>query len=236
MLQLENVRYEVDENGRKKTILKDISFTVDAGEVVAITGHNGGGKTTIARVIAGIVKPSAGRVLFKGEDITEVSVTDRAKKGVAYAFQQPVNFKGLMVRDLLMAASGKDDIDNQCNILSEVGLCARDYIDRAFDASLSGGEKKRLELATVLAREAELNVFDEPEAGIDLWSFDALVELFRKRKGAVVIITHQQKILEVADRIIVVNDSEISEIGKSADVLSRLSLDSGRCARLTERR
>ena len=192
MLRLENVSYVVEESGVKKTILNKINLDLDE-RVVAFTGPNGGGKSTLAKVIAGIIQPTEGRIYLDGEDITELSVTERAKKGISYAFQQPVRFKGLTVRDLINIAAGKPiKVAEACSYLSEVGMCARDYIDREVNASLSGGELKRIEIATILARSTKLSLFDEPEAGIDLWSFNNLIKVFEKMhektKGNILII------------------------------------------------
>lgn len=230
-LELRNISYRVGD----KTILDNIDIQVQSGEITAITGHNGGGKTTIAKVIAGLIYPTSGKIFFDGEDITEMSVTDRARAGIAYAFQQPVCFKGVTVRDILKAASGEDKLDALCGYLSRVGLCARDYIERPFDAKLSGGERKRIELASVLARRGKVNVFDEPEAGIDLWSFDSLVDLFTNSDSATVIITHQQKILDVADKIIVVNGGKVTDSGAGEEVRPRLKAAEV-CSRLVERK
>ena len=195
MLELKNISYSVDANTH---ILKDISLTVDE-RFVAITGPNGSGKSTLAKVIAGIIKPTSGKIYLDGEDITDFSITERANKGISYAFQQPVRFKGITVRDLISLAAGKQTkVSDACAYLSEVGLCARDYIDREINASLSGGELKRIEIATVLARGTALSVFDEPEAGIDLWSFNNLIAVFEKMyektKGNILIISHQERI------------------------------------------
>ena len=180
MLQLKNVSYAVQEDGKEKYIIKDVSLTLDE-RFVAFTGPNGGGKSTLAKLIAGILTPTSGKIYLDGEDITELSITERAKKGISYAFQQPVRFKGMTVRDLINIAAGKNiKIADACAYLSEVGMCARDYIDREVNASLSGGELKRIEIATILARSTKLSVFDEPEAGIDLWSFGNLIKVFEK--------------------------------------------------------
>ena len=194
---------------------------------MAFTGPNGGGKSTLAKVIAGIIKPTEGKIYFDGEDITELSVTERAKKGISYAFQQPVRFKGLTVRDLINIAAGKPlKVGDACAYLSEVGMCARDYIDREVNASLSGGELKRIEIATILARGTKLSVFDEPEAGIDLWSFGNLIKVFenmyKKTQGNILIISHQERILNIADRIVVIADGQVQNEGKKEDVLPKL--------------
>ena len=200
MLELRNVYYTVRDELGEKTILKDINLTLDE-RFVAFTGPNGGGKSTLAKIVAGILTPTSGRIYLDGEDITELSITERAHKGISYAFQQPVRFKGLTVRDLINIAAGKKlKVSDACSYLSEVGMCARDYIDREVNASLSGGELKRIEIATILARGTQLSVFDEPEAGIDLWSFGNLINVFEKMHetlgGSIIIISHQERILD----------------------------------------
>ena len=228
MLELKNVSFAVDSDGADKEIVRDVSFVVPDGKLVVITGPNGGGKSTLARLIMGIEKPTSGRIYFNGEDITDKSVTERAKMGVSFAFQQPVKFKGLKVLDLLRLASGKRlSTGDACEYLSAVGLCARDYIDRELNASLSGGELKRIEIAEVLARSSSLSIFDEPEAGIDLWSFNNLIKVFasmRKsiEKGSIIIISHQERILNVADEIIVISAGKIERHGTRDEVLPTL--------------
>jgi Fe-S cluster assembly ATP-binding protein len=206
---------------------------------VAFTGPNGGGKSTLAKVIAGIIQPTCGHIYFNGEDITSLSVTERAKKGISYAFQQPVRFKGLTVRDLITLAAGRKlKVSEVCAYLSEVGMCARDYVDREVNASLSGGELKRIEIATILARGTALSVFDEPEAGIDLWSFSNLIKVFEnmheKTKGNILIISHQERILNIADKIVVIADGQIQQVGKKEEVLPKL-LGADTCKILTEK-
>jgi Fe-S cluster assembly ATP-binding protein len=230
MLELKHISFEADGN---KEILHDISLTVK-DRFVAVTGPNGGGKSTLAKVIAGIYQPTAGQILLDGEDITNLSITDRANRGISYAFQQPVRFKGLRVKDLLSLAAGKDtSIEDACNVLSEVGLCARDYVDREINASLSGGELKRIEIAMVLARSTKLSIFDEPEAGIDLWSFQNLIRVFEKMyeqtRGSILIISHQERILNIADTIVVIKNGSIAQCGPRADILPALlgSADAG---------
>ena len=209
MLELQNISFIVPtEDGREKAILKDVSAKIDE-RFVAITGPNGGGKSTLAKIIAGIYTPTSGKILLDGVDITDKNVTERAKMGISFAFQQPVRFKGLTVRDLITLASGKEiSVSEACTFLSEVGLCARDYIDREVNASLSGGELKRIEVAMIMARGTKLSVFDEPEAGIDLWSFNNLIRVFEKMyeqtNGSIIIISHQERILNIADKILVV--------------------------------
>ena len=239
MLQLKNVSYVVkDENGKDKEILKNINLTIDE-RFVAITGPNGGGKSTLAKIIAGIYQPTAGQILFDGEDITNMSITDRAKKGISFAFQQPVRFKGLTVKDLITLAAGKQiSVAEACNYLSEVGLCARDYINREVNASLSGGELKRIEIALIIARSTKLSVFDEPEAGIDLWSFNNLIKVFErmheKTHGSILIISHQERILNIADRIIVIADGEIRESGTKDEIMPSVLGSGAPCSVLTE--
>ena len=239
MLELKNISFSAEtENGTKKDILKDISLTIDEG-FVAITGPNGGGKSTLAKVIAGIITPTSGQILLDGEDITNLSITERAKKGVSFAFQQPVRFKGITVKDLITLASGrKIGVSEACQYLSEVGLCARDYINREVNASLSGGELKRIEIATILARGTKLSIFDEPEAGIDLWSFNSLIKVFEnmyeKTQGSILIISHQERILNIADRVVVVANGQIKDDGKKEDILPQL-LGADACRVLTSK-
>lgn len=227
MLELKNVSYEVDEENDYKEIIKDLSLKVDNKKFIAVTGPNGGGKSTLAKLIVGIYKPTSGRIFFNGEDITEMSITDRAKAGISFAFQQPVRFKGIKVKDLISLASGKKiSVAKACDYLSEVGLCAKDYIDREVDASLSGGEIKRIEIATLLARDKELAVLDEPEAGIDLWSFSNLIKVFEKmredRNRSIIIISHQERILDIADEIVVLKDGRIAAEGAKEEILPEL--------------
>ena len=223
MLRLENVCYSVDDNGLKKDILTNINLEINKGETVVITGHNGSGKSTLLKCIMGIIPVTSGKIYFNNQDITNMSITDRAKLGIAYAFQTPVAFKGLKCRDLLSIAQKTNaNIMEVCNYLSKVGLCARDYIDREFGVGLSGGELKRIEIAMTFARGADLNMFDEPEAGIDLWSFDGLISAFNENKsegGTNIIISHQEKIMVIADRVVVMDDSHVSIIGAPEEVL-----------------
>ena len=226
MLELQHISYNVEQDGSEKDILRDIDLSISE-RFVAITGPNGGGKSTLAKVIAGILTPTQGRILFNGEDITGLTITERARKGISFAFQQPVRFKGLTVKDLITLASGKDiGVPEACGYLSEVGLCAKDYIDREVDASLSGGELKRIEIATIMARGTSLSVFDEPEAGIDLWSFSNLIQVFeqlhKKINGSILIISHQERILNIADRIIVLADGRVVNDGPRKDILPTL--------------
>ena len=228
MLELQHISFEVNEEGQDKEILHDINLTIPDGNLTVITGPNGGGKSTMAKLIAGIIKPTSGKILFNGEDITEMSITDRARKGIGFAFQQPVRFKGLQVFDLIRLATGtKLSSVDACKYLSEVGLCARDYINREVNASLSGGELKRIEIATVLAKGSQLSVFDEPEAGIDLWSFQNLIKVFegmRKniKDSSILIISHQERILNIADEIIVLSDGKLVAHGPKDEILPGL--------------
>ena len=227
MLELKHVSFEVPQNGMEKEIIKDISFIIPDGKFTVITGPNGGGKSTLARLIAGIQKPTSGQILLDGVDITEKSITERANTGISYAFQQPVRFKGVTVLDLIRLASGKEvTIAVACEYLSKVGLCAKDYINREIDGSLSGGELKRIEIATVLARGTKMSVFDEPEAGIDLWSFQNLIQVFEKMhaqiQGSILIISHQERILNIADEILVIGDGQVKDHGKKEDILPKL--------------
>ncbi|MBQ4424945.1 MAG: ATP-binding cassette domain-containing protein [Lachnospiraceae bacterium] len=228
MLELQHISFQVEDEGSDKEIIRDVSLSVPDGKLVVITGPNGGGKSTLARLIAGIEKPTEGRILLNGEDITEMSVTDRARRGIGFAFQQPVRFKGIQVFDLIRLAKGKDTkMVDACEYLSAVGLCARDYINREVNASLSGGELKRIEIATVLARGTALSIFDEPEAGIDLWSFQNLIEVFEGmreniRGGSILIISHQERILSIADEIIVIKDGQVTGQGSRDEILPKL--------------
>ena len=238
MLELKNVSYTVNDELGEKQILKNVNLALD-DRFVAFTGPNGGGKSTLAKIIAGIIKPTEGRIYFDGEDITDLSITERAQRGISYAFQQPVRFKGITVRDLINIAAGKTlKIADACAYLSEVGMCARDYIDREVNASLSGGELKRIEIATILARGTKLSVFDEPEAGIDLWSFGNLIKVFEKMhektQGSILIISHQERILNIADKIVVIADGEIQNVGEKEEVLPKL-LAAESCRVLTDK-
>lgn len=223
MLELKNICFDAEDG---KGILQDVNLKIE-DRFVAITGPNGGGKSTLAKIIAGINKPSSGQILLDGEDITNLSITDRAKRGISYAFQQPVRFKGLRVKDLLTLAAGRGtSLNDSCEILSEVGLCARDYMDRELNDSLSGGEMKRIEIAMILARGTSLSVFDEPEAGIDLWSFQNLIRVFEKMyeqtKGSILIISHQERILNIADKIVYVKDGHVEKYGAREEILPEL--------------
>ncbi len=227
MLELKNLCFGVETEDSTKEIIKDVSFTVPDDKFVVITGPNGGGKSTLARLIMGIEKPSAGQILFNGQDITHMDITERANMGISFALQQPVRFKGIHVVDLLRLAAKKDlSVGEACDYLSAVGLCARDYIDREVNASLSGGELKRIEIATVLARGTTLSVFDEPEAGIDLWSFQSLIQVFenmqKRNHGSILIISHQERILNIADEIILIADGKLRHQGSKEEILPAL--------------
>lgn len=224
MLELKNVSYFRD----NKQILDNISLKIDNSKLVAITGPNGSGKSTLAKIIMGILKPDSGSILFDGKDITAMGITDRAKLGIGFAFQQPVKFKGLTVRDLIELSSGNTiNVSEACNYLSDVGLCAKDYLNREVSNSLSGGELKRIEIAMLAAKKSKLTVFDEPEAGIDLWSFNSLISVFEKMHSeisdsSIVIISHQEKILNIADEIILLVDGKVRAVGQKEDVLPLL--------------
>ena len=227
MLELKNISWDVNEDGSEKEILKNVSLVIDDGSFLVITGPNGGGKSTLARIIMGIEKPSEGKIFRNGEDITELSITERAKLGIGYAFQQPPRLKGLTVRDLLSLANGSTLPEDQCcAYLTGVGLCSKDYLNREVDSSLSGGEIKRIEIATLMARKPKLAIYDEPEAGIDLWSFTMLVESFKSiaasHKESMLIISHQERIMKIADEIAVIADGTLKKIGKRDEVLPTL--------------
>mgnify|MGYP004647072467 CR=1 FL=1 len=239
MLELRNISYEVDDNHENKEILKNINLTID-NHFVAITGPNGGGKSTLAKMIAGIIKPTEGQILLDGEDITDLNITERAGKGISFAFQQPVHFKGLTVKDLVSIAAGREmSVTEICEILSEVGLCAREYVDRELNGSLSGGELKRIEIAMSLARGTKLSIFDEPEAGIDLWSFNSLIRVFEKMRdeinGTILIISHQERILDIADKIIVIADGTVRKVGTKEEVLPELLHTTEACKTLLDK-
>ncbi len=223
MLELKHICYSVPDG---TDIIRDVSLRIDE-RFVAITGPNGSGKSTLAKLIAGIYQPTSGQIILDGEDITHLSVTERARRGISYAFQQPVRFKGITVKDLISLAAGKSmTVSQACDYLAEVGLCAKNYINREVDASLSGGELKRIEIAMVNARGTRLSVFDEPEAGIDLWSFNNLIQVFRgmyeRTKGSILIISHQERILDIADKVIVIADGAVHACGTKAEILPRL--------------
>ena len=230
MIELKNVTYSVLDNGKVLTIINNISYTFKTGVTTAITGHNGSGKSTLTALIIGIIKPTSGQIFFNGNDITNLTITERANLGINYAFQQPVTFKGIRVIELVdMATKQKNSVSKACEYLSRVGLCAKEYVNRFFDNTLSGGEQKRIELALALAKPGNCYVFDEPEAGIDLWSFDKLSGLFKKGDTNI-IVSHQEKLLKSADEILVLNKGKIKCSGNAKDVLSQINGDS--CARI----
>ena len=233
MLEIKNLYYEVKNGKDKKVILNDISLTIKDNSLVVITGQNGSGKSTLAKILMGILTPTSGKILWNKKDITKLSITERAKLGFAFAFQQPVVFKGITVKKMLELASGKkSSVNDACEILSKVGLCARDYIDREVNSKLSGGELKRIELAMVLARNAKLNICDEPEAGIDLWSFDALVNLFKEKKNTNIIVSHQNRLIEIADNIVLLNGGKLVVSGTKEEVMPYIA--NQKCSRLEE--
>lgn len=228
MLRVENLKFTVDTDTGTKNIIDNISFEIPDNKLVVITGPNGGGKSTLARLVAGIEKPTEGKIFFNNEDITDLSITERSKAGIGFAFQQPVKFKGIQVFDLIKLATGRQiSVADACNYLSSVGLCARDYINREVNSSLSGGELKRIEIATVLAKKANLSIFDEPEAGIDLWSFKNLIDVFRNirkniENSSILIISHQERILDIADEIMIIKDGRLISKGSKTDILPDL--------------
>ena len=234
MLELKNISFVAENGNERKEILKDISLKLNE-KFIAFTGPNGGGKSTLAKIIMGILKPTGGKIYLDGVDITDMSVTDRAKSGISFAFQQPVKFKGITVTDLIEIASGKKlSVSEICKYLSEVGLCARDYVNREVNGSLSGGELKRIEIAVTLARGSKFTIFDEPEAGIDLWSFNSLISVFEKlaedHSESILIISHQERILNIADRIIVIADGKVAKDGLKEEVLPNILSASSACA------
>ncbi len=239
MLELRNISYAAEDNSKEIEILKDVSVKIEE-RFVAVTGPNGSGKSTLAKIIAGIIQPTSGQILLDGVDITDLSITDRANMGISFAFQQPVRFKGITVKDLLSIAAGKDATMTEiCEMLSEVGLCARDYVNREVNGSLSGGELKRIEIAMIMARKTKVSIFDEPEAGIDLWSFQNLIRVFEKMyevtNGSILIISHQERILNIADKIILLADGEISKVGTKEEIMPALLGAGQPCKTLTDK-
>ena len=230
MLELVNINFTRD----NKKILNNVNLKIESDKFIAITGPNGSGKSTLAKIIAGIEKPDSGQVILNEKDITNKKINERAKLGIGYAFQQPVKFKGITVFDLIKLSAGKNmkKID-ACNVLSKVGLCAKEYIDREINSSLSGGELKRIEIATVAVRNSKFTIFDEPEAGIDLWSFNNLIKIFEDMrevtKGSTLIISHQEKILNIADTVVLMDNGKIAKVGKKEDVLNNVILDRTCC-------
>ena len=227
MLELKNVSYSVNDDAGTADILKDVSLAIEDRKFIVITGPNGGGKTTLAKAVMGIVPLTSGQILLDGEDITGLNVTERARRGIAFGFQQPPRFKGLKVRDLLTVAAGRSlSHDEACAYLTKVGLCARDYLDRDVDTSLSGGEVKRIEIATVLARRTKLMIFDEPEAGIDLWSFARLTDTFREihdsKQATIIIISHQERIIRLADEILLIAGGRLQDRGSVDEIYPKI--------------
>ena len=231
MLQLKNICYDVVDGNKVKHILKNVNINIDSNTLTVVTGPNGSGKSTLAKIIMGLITPTSGQVIFNGVDVTNLSITERANMGMGYAFQQPITFKGITVKDLIDLATGSNNSAiSACNYLSRVGLCAKDYVNREVNNKLSGGELKRIELATLLAKGAKLNICDEPEAGIDLWSFDALTDLFKDKTSTYLVISHQQRLIDIADSIIVLKNGKVDTVGTGSDV--KHSLSSSTCPRL----
>lgn len=239
MLELKNISFQAEDEGKGIEILRNINLTIE-DRFVAVTGPNGSGKSTLAKIVAGILMPTEGQIFLDGVDITEKSITERARMGIGFAFQQPVRFKGLTVKDMLSLAAGKETaVSEVCEMLSEVGLCARDYVNREVNASLSGGELKRIEIAMIMARKTKVSIFDEPEAGIDLWSFQNLIRVFEKMheetRGAILIISHQERILNIADQIVLLADGRIEKVGSRDEIMPGLLGTGQPCRTLTEK-
>ncbi len=239
MLELKNICFSAEDNNQEIEILNDVSVKIEE-RFVAVTGPNGSGKSTLAKIVAGILKPTSGRILLDGEDITDLSITERANRGISFAFQQPVRFKGITVKDLLSIAAGKDaTIAEICEMLSQVGLCAKDYVNREVNASLSGGELKRIEIAMIMARGTKISIFDAPGAGIDLWRFQNLIRVFEKMyaatNGSILIISHQERILNIADKIILLADGAIRQVGTKEEIMPALLGTGQPCKTLTDK-
>lgn len=239
MLELKNISFQAEDGGKEIEILRNVNLTL-GDQFVAVTGPNGSGKSTLAKIVAGILMPTEGQILLDGVDITEKSITERAKLGIGFAFQQPVRFKGITVKDMLSIAAGKETaVSEVCSMLSEVGLCARDYVNREINASLSGGELKRIEIAMLMARKSKVSIFDEPEAGIDLWSFQNLIRVFEKMheeiRGTILIISHQERILNIADQIVLLADGRIEKVGSREEIMPGLLGAGQPCKTLTDK-
>ncbi len=239
MLELKNISFQAADGGKEIEILRNVNLTL-GDQFVAVTGPNGSGKSTLAKIVAGILKPTEGQILLDGMDITEKSITERAQLGIGFAFQQPVRFKGITVKDMLSIAAGKETaVSEVCSMLSEVGLCARDYVNREINASLSGGELKRIEIAMLMARRSKISIFDEPEAGIDLWSFQNLIRVFEKMheeiQGTILIISHQERILNIADQIVLLSDGRIEKVGSREEIMPDLLGAGQPCKTLTDK-
>lgn len=239
MLELKHISFQATDDGKEIEILRDVNLTF-GDQFVAVTGPNGSGKSTLAKIVAGILMPTEGRILLDGVDITEKSITERAKLGIGFAFQQPVRFKGITVKDMLSIAAGKETaVSEVCAMLSEVGLCARDYVNREINASLSGGELKRIEIAMLMARKSKVSIFDEPEAGIDLWSFQNLIRVFEKMheeiQGTILIISHQERILNIADQIVLLTDGRVEKVGSREEIMPGLLGAGQPCKTLTDK-
>lgn len=239
MLELKNISFQAEDGGKEIEILRNVNLTLE-DQFVAVTGPNGSGKSTLAKIVAGILTPTEGQILLDGVDITEKSITERAKLGIGFAFQQPVRFKGITVKDMLSIAAVKETaVSEVCSMLSEVGLCARDYVNREINASLSGGELKRIEIAMLMARKSKVSIFDEPEAGIDLWSFQNLIRVFEKMheeiRGTILIISHQERILNIADQIVLLADGRIEKVGSREEIMPGLLGAGQPCKTLTDK-
>ena len=236
MLELKDICFSRD----NKNILKNVNLTIDNNKLIVITGPNGSGKSTLAKIIMGIEKPDSGQIIFDGKDITNLSITERAKKGIGFAFQQPVRFKGLTVKDLIEISAGNSiKVCDACDILADVGLCAQEYLNREVNAGLSGGELKRIEIAMLAAKKSKLTIFDEPEAGIDLWSFNNLISVFEKMhediKGSIVIISHQERILDIADEIVLIKNGKVVAQGSRDKMLSKILEKTKACHKVNNR-